>query len=169
MPHSKRPNPNAADPAAPAAEAETLSWVHAGRLRAAERELSGLLAQMKGILEAGGSPNEPGAPSYPPLAPETTAELSGKLAEIAGLARRVGELAGPDPASRSTRGPGATRAAFSARLARIEETLKDLYPSRLQAKYGDLPPAIAAELADLCDRMGEQVRQAREHLEARKP
>jgi hypothetical protein len=147
-----------ADPSK-APDPDPLSWVHAGRLRAAERELTGLTAQIIAIGRDGRNPAGTGA-GYTPLKEETWTPLSDLLRDIAGDARRVGELAGA-PAAAGVQGEPSTRAAVSARLSQLEEVLRDLHPDRLQARYGELPAAVAAELAELCARMEGRLRAAR--------
>lgn len=139
-----------------------LSQLHASRLRAAARELQGLLEQVRAIALEGR--NASGAePTYTPLAPERGVPLAAALDELAEQAARVAALAGtPEPVKRP--GEAATRVAVSARLARLEETLKDLHPDLLQEKYGNLPPAVAAELGELCAGMAGLLIQARAAL-----
>lgn len=144
-----------------------LSWVHAGRLRAAERELLALVAELQGIAQEG----QPRAVSanahrYTPLAEAVRDPFTQSLTRLSEAAHRVGELAGPDPQAQAAHGPGATRMALSSRLARLEDTFKDLDPDRLQARYGDLPPAVAGELQQLCIHMREIAREARGIIEA---
>lgn len=141
---------------------EALSWVHANRLRAAARELEGLAAEILAIARDGvGSAHLQAAPTYAPLAPEVTGRLAEMLGEVTGAAQRVGGLVGTAPPARETQGARATVAAVSARLGRLEDSLKDLRPERLQAKYGAMPEAVCRELTALCDAMDRAVRDAR--------
>jgi hypothetical protein len=148
------------------ADIPPLSWVHAGRLRAAERGLASLLSQIEAIGREGRNPSGQGAP-YLPLAAEEWTLLAEPLGALAETARRLGALAG-DTAGAAPPGRAATRAALSARLAQLEETLADLRPARLQARYGALPPDTAAELEALCGRMEAQLAEARRVLDTGK-
>jgi len=139
-----------------------VGWVHAGRLRAAERELLGLLGQVAAIAGEGRNPSASGAP-YTPLAAEAWQALGEVLQELAACARQLGELAGPSTGG-AVQGLGATRAAVSARLAQMEDSLKDIDPARLQARYGDLPPGAAARLGEVHARLQELLGKAREVL-----
>ena len=142
---------------------DKLSRVHAGRLRAAERELTDLLAQMTLIGRDGRSPDGRG-PGSVPLQAERWERLESVLDRMASAARRIAALAGAPGEAAARRGPGATRAALNARLAQAEEVLRDLRPDRLQARYGDLPPAVAEDLAGLCAQLEALVAEARSLL-----
>src|SRR5207249_86063 len=115
-----------------------VGWVHAGRLRAAERELLSLLETIRQIGQEGKNPSGPG-PAYTPLPAESWARLAATLDDLAACARRVGELAGPSPDADRVQGPAATRAALSARLGQMESHVQDLRPESLQGRYGTLP------------------------------
>ena len=146
-------------------ESNPLSWVHAGRLRAAARELVEMVAQLTAIAGEGQEPARRGTQSFTPLPTPVGVAFTAQVAEIGAAARRVEELAGPEAVAAAPPNLGATRAALNARLGRLEDTLRDLDPARLQAKYGDLPPTVAAELRTLCDGMAERVRDARAILD----
>ena len=141
--------------------ASTLSSIHAGRLRAAERELTALVGQISAIARDGANPNGSGPP-YSPLPPEQWDELARALEDLAASARQVGALAGPS--AQAVHGAAATRAALSARLAHVEDTLRDLDPERLQARYGELPDRVAEDLSSLCARLRDHLCAAREAL-----
>jgi hypothetical protein len=141
---------------------DNLSSIHAGRLRAAERELSALLGQITAIGRDGANPNGSGPP-YTPLPASDWAALAEALAALAAAAREVGALAG-SPGPGAVHGINATRAALSARLAHVEDTLRDLGPDRLQARYGELPETAVQELQRLCLTMEQQVASARRAL-----
>jgi hypothetical protein len=139
----------------------SLSSIHAGRLRAAERELTALVSQIAAIARDGANPNGAGPP-YSPLPPEQWEKLARALDDLAASARQVGALGGPS--AQAVHGPAATRSALSARLAHVEDTLRDLDPDRLQARYGDLPDPISEELSGITARMQDHLRAARAAL-----
>lgn len=144
---------------------ESLSWVHANRLRAAARELEAVVVEILGISQDGVAAGPPSVtPAYHPLDPQVSAKLSEAVAGIPEAARRVSALAGAPPPAPAAQGPRATLAAISARLGRLEDTLKDLHPDRLQARYGAMPGATSRELAELCETMERGVHTAREFI-----
>jgi hypothetical protein len=143
--------------------ATTIPWVHAGRLRAAEREIGELVTQALSIAREGRAA-APAAPvAYVPVPPAQAEELETTLRGADALRERLRTLAGPDPAT-TARGRQSGRAAVSARLAQLEDVLRDLQPERLQARYGELPPEALAEIRAICDGLAELLQAARKVL-----
>lgn len=122
--------------------------MHAGRLRAASREIGGLIGQLTAISEEGRNPLGRGAP-FTPLEGPAGEQFLAHLARGVELAGEVGSLAGPSPEDGQVQGPAATRAALRARLNLWEEALLDLEPGRLQDRYGELPLPVAERLTFL--------------------
>jgi hypothetical protein len=148
-------------------EPVALAWAHAGRLRAAERELTTLLAQVGGLGRDGRNPSGQG-PNYAPLAGNVWDPLSDLLDEIASSARKVGRMAGPVGAVSAVHGPSATRSAILQRLTQMEDMLKELDPDRLEAKFGALPTSVANDLREQCGWMRDLLAQAHDLIEASK-
>lgn len=148
---------------APPPDGTALSWVHASRLRAAEREMIALLSQVTGLARYGRNPLGQG-PNYAPMTAEDWAPLSHLLDELASSARRVGTMAGPVGAVSAVHGPTATRNAIVQRLEQMEEVLRELDPARVEGKYGPLPPRLSGELAEQCTWMRDLLAQARATL-----
>jgi hypothetical protein len=122
--------------------------------------LQTLAAQLQMIGRDGKNPaGRP--PDFTPLPPEIWTRLETILGGIEAAAGRLNALAGPDPTSGGPQGPGATRAAVNARLGHGSDTLADLRPDRLQARYGALPPPAAQELERICGELEELLGAAR--------
>lgn len=138
-------------------------WVHAGRLRAAEREIGELVTQALSIAREGRAAAPVAPVAYVALPPAHAEELLETLREAEVLRARLRALAGPDPTA-TARGRQSGRAAVSARLAQLEDVLRDLQPERLQARYGELPAEAAGEIRAICEGLAAMLQAARRAL-----
>lgn len=140
-----------------------IPWVHAGRLRAAEREIGELVTQALSIAREGRAAAPVAPVAYVAVPAAQAAELETALRHADTLRERLRALAGPDPTA-TARGRQSGRAAVSARLAQLEDVLRDLQPERLQGRYGDLPPEAVTEIRAICEGLAAMLQSARRAL-----
>lgn len=140
-----------------------IPWVHAGRLRAAEREIGELVTQVLSIAREGRAAAPAAPAAYVPLAPADAEVLAETLQDADALRERLRALAGPDP-SATGRGKQSGKAAVSARLAQLEDVLRDLQPERLQGKYGELPAQAVEEIEAIWEGLAAMLQAARRAL-----